>query len=229
MNLHSQAQRSVLIAANPKSGVGAAGRLTGQLSRALQHRGYDCEIIHCLEQLEPRVHALRRERRLLAVVSAGGDGTVAALANLLPPDLPLLLFPLGTENLLARYWGLTTNIQLACDTLAGGQVVQMDVGVANGKLFLVMLSAGFDAHVVRLMQAQRTGPIRGRPPTPNRCASTLSGHEWSGRGGPPGGLSASCLAVRLQRSSVCRRLPHLPRTRWTASWTFAPFNVPGYC
>jgi diacylglycerol kinase (ATP) len=84
---------------------------------------------------------------------------VAALANLLPPHVPLLIFPLGTENLLAKYLGLSNDVRVAAEAVRANGRLAMDVGQANGKLFLVMLSCGFDAEVVRQMHAVRSGHI----------------------------------------------------------------------
>lgn len=153
------AGRWVLIAANPKSGAGPAGQLVQSLADAVALRGYQTEIIHSLELLQATANRLNQKQELEAVISAGGDGTVSTLANLLPSDVPLLIFPLGTENLLAKYWGLTRDVEFACTTLVGGRTVHMDVGKANGKLFLVMLGCGFDAEVVRQMHRLRSGHI----------------------------------------------------------------------
>ena len=45
--------------------------------------------------------------QLRAVVAAGGDGTIRLIAEQTPPGTPLVVLPLGTENLLARYLELT--------------------------------------------------------------------------------------------------------------------------
>jgi diacylglycerol kinase (ATP) len=153
------AGRRVLIAANPKSGAGPKGQLVQALSESFILRGYQSEVIHSLDHLQATANRLHSQHQLEAVISAGGDGTVSTLANLLPQDVPLLIFPLGTENLLAKYWGMTNDVELACTTLVGGRTVHMDVGCANGKLFLVMLGCGFDAEVVRQMHQQRSGHI----------------------------------------------------------------------
>ncbi|MEZ6076456.1 MAG: diacylglycerol kinase family protein [Pirellulaceae bacterium] len=102
-----------------------------------------------------------------AVVSAGGDGTAGALANLLPSHVPLLLFPLGTENLLAKHLGITGDVRQSRTILRSYQRHLLDVGRAGQKLFLVMLSCGFDAEVVagctRFAPAiLRVGRMRGR-------------------------------------------------------------------
>jgi diacylglycerol kinase (ATP) len=152
--------RHVLIAANPKSGPGSSRQKVSDLQHSLRSRGFDCQILTSLEQLHTDAVRLHADQQLRAVVSAGGDGTVAALANLLPADIPLLVFPLGTENLLAKYLGLSCSIVESTNVIADGRTLALDVGSANGKLFLVMLSCGFDAEVVRKMHATRSGHIK---------------------------------------------------------------------
>lgn len=159
-NCNSGSSRTILIAANPNSGAGAQGHLIRQLQSALDNRGFSAQVISSLEQLTKEVDRLLAHNHLEAVVAAGGDGTVSLLANLLPASVPLGIFPLGTENLLARYWGITNDIESACGILLGGRVVHMDAGSANGKLFLIMLSCGFDAEVVHRMHVSRKGHIR---------------------------------------------------------------------
>lgn len=151
--------RNVLIAFNPKSGTGGAGVVVKNLESAVRQHGFQAQVFDSLEGLQREAARLQAGNCLEAVICAGGDGTVAALANLLPSNIPLLIFPLGTENLLAKHWGNLAEIEFACATLLARRCVQMDVGCANGKLFLVMLSCGFDAEVVQRMHEHRTGPI----------------------------------------------------------------------
>jgi diacylglycerol kinase (ATP) len=153
------AGRQVLIAANPKSGAGPSEKLVRLLAETLERRHFTVQIIQAFEQLQSTALELHRLGHLEAVVSAGGDGTIGALANLLPPEIPILIFPLGTENLLAKYWNLTADVEQAATTLVGGKTILMDVGRANGKTFLVMLGVGFDAEVVQQMHRSRTGHI----------------------------------------------------------------------
>lgn len=97
---------------------------------------------------------------LPAVVAAGGDGTIGLLANRLPSTCPIAIFPLGTENLLAKYLGLKPDPHELVEMLRVGRSVSLDVGQANGRLFLVMASIGFDAEVVRRLHRNRRGFIR---------------------------------------------------------------------
>lgn len=151
--------KHVLIAANPNSGAASSKRRVSELNDKLNALGFVSQIIGSLDVLRSTASEMLAAGRLRTVVSAGGDGTVAALANLLPAHVPLLIFPLGTENLLAKYLGLTNDVRVAADAVRANGRLAMDVGQANGKLFLVMLSCGFDAEVVRQMHAVRSGHI----------------------------------------------------------------------
>jgi diacylglycerol kinase family enzyme len=94
------------------------------------------------------------------VIAAGGDGTMALLANRLPVATPFTLFPMGTENLLAKYFGIAADIRQSCEIIAHHREIQLDAGEANGTIFLVMASCGLDADVVQRLSARRTGHIR---------------------------------------------------------------------
>ena len=83
------------------------------------------------------------------VVAAGGDGTVnEAINGLAQSGLPLAVIPLGTANVLAAEIGLRTDPVSIARCVALGQPRPIALGAANGRRFLLMAGAGFDAHVV---------------------------------------------------------------------------------
>ncbi len=94
------------------------------------------------------------------IVAAGGDGTLSLVATHVPPHIPITPLPLGTENLLAHHFGITASADQLASTIASTCDIQLDVGSANGRMFLVVASAGFDAEVVRGMHLTRRGHIR---------------------------------------------------------------------
>ena len=151
---------SILIAANPKSGASSGLGKVGLLNEQLVAAGYQVEICDTLELLASRSQQLFTQNCLKAVVAAGGDGTAAAVANLIPVGVPMSIFPLGTENLLAKQLGLTSDVQRTVQAIRGGKTCKLDAGLANGRLFLVMLSCGFDAQVVQQVHSARRGHIR---------------------------------------------------------------------
>lgn len=110
------------------------------------------------------------------IVAAGGDGTVTLAASLLyaadenvqtshqhPPLLVPL--PLGTENLLARYFGHHADAEHVRETILRGSVDLIDLGLVRRlnqrwHPMLTMVSCGFDADVVRRLHLRRKGHIR---------------------------------------------------------------------
>jgi diacylglycerol kinase (ATP) len=83
------------------------------------------------------------------VVAAGGDGTVNETINgLARSGLPLALIPLGTANVLAAEIGLRSDPASVARCVALGEIRPITLGAANGRRFILMAGAGFDAHVV---------------------------------------------------------------------------------
>jgi diacylglycerol kinase (ATP) len=87
------------------------------------------------------------------VVAAGGDGTVAEVANGLSGlDCRMGIIPLGTANVLANELGLLFSPRAVAAALAFGRTRAVWPGVAHSeagsRLFVQMLGAGFDAQVV---------------------------------------------------------------------------------
>jgi YegS/Rv2252/BmrU family lipid kinase len=91
------------------------------------------------------------------VVAAGGDGTINEVVNGLMQrksgDLALGIIALGTANVLAREIGVGTRVDRLAAALCDGPAVPVHVGrltLADGvqSFFLLMVGAGFDAHVV---------------------------------------------------------------------------------
>ncbi len=119
----------------------------------------EVQVCESLDEIQERATHLNASGELRCVVAAGGDGTAAAVANRIAADVPVLIFPLGTENLLAKHHGIVADVPQARNRVRQMQCTNMDVGLANGRLFLVMASCGFDAAVVNQMHSIRTGHI----------------------------------------------------------------------
>lgn len=138
----------VAIVGNPYSGAGANRERVEALSRALHEWGLE---VRAFWDLDARRHVLgsaRARERICCVVVAGGDGTVADVFNECA-DLPVAILPLGNENCLARELGLRGDPEALARAIAEGRRHRLDLGVANGRLFSLMVTAGPDADVVR--------------------------------------------------------------------------------
>jgi diacylglycerol kinase family enzyme len=145
----------VLISVNPKAGSGSRRQDVDALVVLLAGLGLRVEVSTDLDEAACRAERWLADGRLRAVVGAGGDGTMHALLNRVPPHAPLAILPLGTENLLAKYHRQSRGAGPLADMLAAGYVAKFDTGRANGRLFLLMASAGFDAEVARRMDESR--------------------------------------------------------------------------
>ena len=151
--------RRVLISVNPKAGRRSGQALAHSLSEMLGEQGLLPLAAECIEDLEEKAHRWMETGELRAVVAAGGDGTVALVANHTPPGTPIAVLPLGTENLLSKYLHISADSAAVCRTIVDGNVQRMDAGLANGRVFLLMVGCGFDADVVRRLHEARQGNI----------------------------------------------------------------------
>jgi diacylglycerol kinase family enzyme len=101
-------------------------------------------------------HDAAREGRTM-VVAAGGDGTIAEVANgLLGSDTALGIIPLGTANVLAKEYKLSTTPRAIANALAYRRTQLLWPGVAKlegrDHVFVQMVGLGFDGAVVHGLQ-----------------------------------------------------------------------------
>jgi diacylglycerol kinase (ATP) len=150
----------VLISLNPKTGHCHTVQCARELARLLEGRGLRVETLTNLDEVAQRANSRHGQGRLRALVGVGGDGTAAELANRTAEGVPMTMLPAGNENLVARYLAMTNTAEGICETIMAGRTVRLDAGKANGRLFLVMISCGFDAEVVRRVHAARRGRVR---------------------------------------------------------------------
>ncbi len=77
------------------------------------------------------------------LVLGGGDGSVSSVVDFLAHhDVILGLLPLGTANDFARTLGIPSDIEGACQTIAGGKVVDVDLGLAGDNYYVNVASVG---------------------------------------------------------------------------------------
>ena len=112
----------------------------------------------CLQQVDgPRlVEAARAAAASDAdvVVMGGGDGTMSAGANALAGTGRLMgVLPLGTLNHFARDLGVSTDLEDAVRTAVRGMPREVDVGEANGRVFVNNSSIGLYPHMVSVRDA----------------------------------------------------------------------------
>lgn len=151
--------KHILISENPKAGATNRHALVENLRDLLIAKGYEVEVLTDIHQVVRRAEELHFQKKLRCVIPAGGDGTISLVASRLPSTCPITPLPLGTENLLSKYFSIEANVEKVAETVELGHVVHLDAGSANGRFFLIMATAGFDADVVERLHSNRSGHI----------------------------------------------------------------------
>lgn len=138
--------RPLLLIANTTAGSGRARHAIRRAVAALDagRRPFRIELSTSAE------HASELSRESLETkeipVAVGGDGQVASVAApLVRTGEPMGILPCGRGNDLARGLGIPEEPEPAVAILAGGRTRSIDVGRANGELFLGIASVGFDS------------------------------------------------------------------------------------
>jgi YegS/Rv2252/BmrU family lipid kinase len=135
---------------NPASAGGKTLKLLPAVEQALDARraGFRVQRTKGLE------HGV--EQALLAIeagevpVVMSGDGLLGAVGGAMAgSQTPLGIVPGGRGNDLARVLGVPTDPEQAVATLFAGHSRRIDVGEANGKRFLGIVSVGFDSECNR--------------------------------------------------------------------------------
>jgi diacylglycerol kinase (ATP) len=134
--------------ANP----GARRALTGadDVKSRLGRFGYDVEF----RWTEYPMHGAELARDAVSkkadlVIAAGGDGTVNEVAcGLALSRVPLVVFPCGTANVLAREIRLPRRMHEVIDLIPRLQPLRIALGKGGGRYFVLMAGAGIDAYIV---------------------------------------------------------------------------------
>ena len=145
---------------NPHSGSGLQrGRLTEFVS-LLRRRGRQVVEYVTTAPGDATRYAASACSDADAVVAWGGDGTVREIAaSLAGTGVPILPCPLGTENLLARELNIPSYPHRLAEILDAGLTRELDIGIVNGRTFLLIMGIGFDGEVVRRLASVRRGHI----------------------------------------------------------------------
>jgi len=145
---------------NPRSGYGGRKRLIADIRSAAREAGIEL-VEHTTTGPGDATEYVRGiADQAASIIVWGGDGTVNEIAaGLAGTNVPILPCPAGTENLLAKELRTPANPQKVIDVIQHGQVVDCDVGLVNGKEFLLIIGVGFDGEVVRRLTAGRRGHI----------------------------------------------------------------------
>ena len=150
---------------NPAAGKGKGAKLVPHLARDLAAAGLSVDVVTTPAPGEAaRLAAHAVEDGYARVIAVGGDGTANEVANgLVDTDVALALFPIGSGNDFARALGYPRRRKQIAAFLARARKRRIDVGEANGRVFLNATGVGIDGHVAeRVIAVSRVvGPALG--------------------------------------------------------------------
>lgn len=156
-----KANKAAWIIYNPMAGRFPAKPLLVRAGEALRHRGWQIELVETQQGQDLSTLAQSAaDEGLHAVFVAGGDGSVGQVASALAgSDTALGVLPAGTANVMAQELGLPKldylhlfALEQAAIRLAEGEIRRVDLGLCNGKAFLLWAGVGLDAHIVNSIE-----------------------------------------------------------------------------
>ena len=150
---------------NPAAGNGLGARLMRHIAADLADAGLSADIVATPGPSEgARLASGAVEDGYEKVIAVGGDGTANEVANgLVGSDVVFGLYPIGSGNDFARALGYPRKRKMLASFLAAVRPRRIDVGEANGRVFLNATGVGIDGHVAeRVIASQRVvGPTFG--------------------------------------------------------------------
>jgi YegS/Rv2252/BmrU family lipid kinase len=135
---------------NPTSGRTNKTALAKRHGTRLRALGAEAELVATKGPGDATLLAAAAAEAGMAFVAVmGGDGSIREAGEALAGgEVPLLVLPFGTSNVLARSLGIPLNPEKAADLVLEGAVRRMDGGTANGRWFFFMCGAGVDAEMM---------------------------------------------------------------------------------
>ncbi|MEM9064756.1 MAG: diacylglycerol kinase family protein [Planctomycetota bacterium] len=152
----------VILIANPRSGSGKGLTRATEFATELRTAGLSVNVLETGPNSSHLLNAgVLKKADALAVL--GGDGTLNTALDLARVNrVPIYHVPAGNENLFAREFGMTGAPSDLAEAVRAQRVLMADVGVANGRLFALMVSVGLDASVVHRVAQTRTTAVGHR-------------------------------------------------------------------
>ncbi|MEQ9402146.1 MAG: diacylglycerol kinase family lipid kinase [Cyclobacteriaceae bacterium] len=95
------------------------------------------------------------------LIIIGGDGTINEAINGLKQDIPVSVIPAGTGNDFIKNISIGKNQQQHFETAIEGNVINIDVGKCNDRIFLNGIGIGFDGQIVEDMGSKRVPLLSG--------------------------------------------------------------------
>lgn len=131
---------------NPSSGDRSFKNKLDEVIEEFQREGYQVLPYKTLgvDDIEHGVKLAKLDN-CKSIAVAGGDGTINRVVNAMIKNnikLPLGIFPYGTANDLAQYFGMSKDVKKCCRGIINGKVKSIDLGKINEKYFINVAAGG---------------------------------------------------------------------------------------
>jgi len=155
------------VSAGSKGGILTNGARKTDIEAVLDHVGLEAEVLESVSVSETRrLTGEAVQQGYAAVVAAGGDGTIGAVATeLLNSGTALGVLPHGSIMNIPRMLGIPRDLAGAAAVLARGVVRRIDVGETRGGPFFEVGSVGMNAAMFREAQRFESGDRKSIPRT----------------------------------------------------------------
>ena len=206
----------VLVLVNPIAGRGLPSAQVDRLCELIRAKARNVEVLSDLDRAAEKACECYRAGKLRALVSVGGDGTVAQLVNRTVAGIPMCVYPGGTGNMMARFLKMRPEPGFVAKVIDRGSQLKLDAGIANGRVFLAHVGCGFDAAVVNQVHQRRHQAGSGHISFwsyMNPILSTIRTYNYP------------AMTVRCQTAPTADE-PGFP-VDWVVRWLFV-FNLPLY-
>ncbi|HET7444888.1 MAG TPA: diacylglycerol kinase family protein [Solirubrobacterales bacterium] len=144
---------------NPSSAGGKTLKLLPRVEAVFDAQRVDFRVQRTKGLEHGAEHALRAIDAGEVPVVMSGDGLVGAVGGAMAgAEVPLGIIPGGRGNDLCRVLGIPDEPEAAAEVVLAGHSRRIDVGDANGKRFLGIVSVGFDSEASRRANEARFLP-----------------------------------------------------------------------
>lgn len=147
----------ICVISNPVAGGGLGNRRARALRACLERLGHevDVRVTEAAGDAE-RLAAAAVPEGFDCFVATGGDGTANEMVNGLGDcGIPFTVLAVGTANVVARQFKIPRNPEQLADMINQQRTEPMDLGLAQGRRFLLGAGAGLDAAITAKVKRLR--------------------------------------------------------------------------
>ncbi len=138
-------KNKVLLVYNPRAGNGMFKNNLDRIIKKFQERGMILQPIRVGGKVNINEVIKDLDESYKKIIAAGGDGTINSVVNALisnDKNVPLAVFPAGTANDFAHYFGIPTDINSMIEIALEDNYVDADVGRYNDRYFINVAAIG---------------------------------------------------------------------------------------